>query len=110
MQAYDERAIFQAFPDFLARDRLTLAVRAGEISLLPALPTGWSDGAVSGLRARGGFEVAIEWRSGRLHEALITSDLGNPCAIRHGERTVRLTLARGASVRVDADLASIDQR
>ena len=83
---------------------------ADEISLLPALPTGWSDGAVSGLRARGGFEVAIEWRAGRLHEALITSDLGNPCAIRHGQRTARLTLARGASVRVDAHLASIDQR
>lgn len=47
------------------------------LQLLPALPEAWSDGEVSGLRARGGFDVSVKWRSGRIVEFRIKSLLGN---------------------------------
>jgi alpha-L-fucosidase 2 len=54
----------------------------GEIHLLPALPEAWSTGYVKGLRARGGFEVDINWRGGRLGGATIRSKVGNTCRLR----------------------------
>jgi alpha-L-fucosidase 2 len=55
---------------------------AGQIELLPALPKAWPAGAVAGLRARGGFEVDIEWRHGRLLKAAVRAPLGGTCRVR----------------------------
>ncbi|WP_337032348.1 glycoside hydrolase family 95 protein [Paenibacillus illinoisensis] len=52
------------------------------LELLPALPDSWQKGYVSGLRARGGFEVSIRWDRGQLAEAQITSLLGTDCVLR----------------------------
>ena len=55
----------------------------GEIYLLPALPDDWNTGSVSGLRARGDFEVDIDWENGILKKATIKSFSGGPCSIKY---------------------------
>jgi len=54
----------------------------GELHLLPAVPAKWTNGLISGLRARGGFEVGITWTNNRLASADLKSLLGNTCRIR----------------------------
>ena len=45
--------------------------RRGRIDLLPVLPQQWPSGRVAGLRLRGGVELSMSWRDGRLVEALL---------------------------------------
>ncbi len=61
---------------------LLLQSHEEELNLLPALPASWSTGEVSGLQARGGFEVGMRWQNGRLTEAAILSKAGNLCRVR----------------------------
>ncbi|MEH6434205.1 glycoside hydrolase family 95 protein [Massilia sp. DD77] len=86
-----------------AMAEMLLQSHAGEIHLLPALPTAWQDGSVRGLRARGGYEIDMTWKGGRLHGAAVRSVAGSgPVRLRHGARTIDLKLGPGQSASVRA--------
>jgi alpha-L-fucosidase 2 len=70
------------------------------LHLLPALPAEWSDGRVSGLCARGGFQVDMRWRSSRLISAAISSKLGGTCNVRYEKTVLPIRVERGREVRL----------
>jgi alpha-L-fucosidase 2 len=78
--------------------------QAGEIELLPALPKAWPTGTVKGLRARGGFEVDMQWKDGRLIGAAVRSAGGTACKVRCGDKVVDLKLTPGQTKRLDGNL------
>ncbi len=76
---------------------------AGEIELLPALPKAWPSGSVKGLRARGGFELGVQWKDSKLVNVTVRSLVGGSCRLRYGAVTRDLSLAKGQSAQWDGD-------
>lgn len=66
-----------------------------EIQILPALPSSWSSGNIKGLRARGGYTIAISWQSGKLTQLIVTADKAGTHSIRYGTKVLKTLLKKG---------------
>ncbi|GAB3834926.1 glycoside hydrolase N-terminal domain-containing protein [Dactylosporangium cerinum] len=92
---------------------MLLHSHAGELHVLPALPTAWPGGKVQGLRGRGGYTVGITWSSGQATEVLIRPDRDGTVRIRGRifAGTTQVTdLSTGGAVavtRLESDLVSL---
>lgn len=85
------------------RDSAVQNGQEGFVHLLPAVPSALSTGAVEGLRARGGFDVDIQWREGALVRARIGSRLGRPVTVRYAGAEMRPSIVAGESIEITPD-------
>jgi alpha-L-fucosidase 2 len=93
-----------AFPAGVAEMLLQSHGAENEIDLLPALPKVWPNGRVTGLRARGGFEVDLSWRDGRLATASVRGKPGAPFVARNAGRSATLEVGADGRVEINHDL------
>ena len=83
------------------------AVQSGEagfLHLLPALPSALATGKVSGLLARGGFEVALDWQNGKLVKAAIAARQSKPLKVRYAGREIEIQAKAGQTYNLGPDL------
>ncbi len=74
------------------------------VFLLPALPDAWQSGAVSGICARGGFEISINWENGILSEVKVLSTAGNRCTLNYNGKTISFNTKKGSNYNLDKKL------
>lgn len=107
---FDTHPPFQIDGNFGATAGITemlLQSHAGEIEFLPALPKAWPQGHIRGLRARGGFEIDVEWENRTLKRAKVTSNNGNRCFVRYGEKSFSFDTQKGATYQLTENLQLI---
>jgi alpha-L-fucosidase 2 len=80
---------------------------AGYVELLPALPEAWKTGKVSGLMARGGFQVDMAWKEGELTAVSVVSRLGNILVLKHGDQEMSYKTSPGQELEFDSALQLI---
>ena len=100
--------VTSAVNEMLVQSHERFGVDRYVIELLPALPKAWANGSVSGIRARGGLEVAIEWRAGKLKTATLRNVTRKAVGtrVRLGGKTVDLTLKGGETKQFVGGLGS----
>lgn len=79
---------------------MLLQSHMGFIHILPALPDAWEEGSITGLCAKGGFEVDIVWKEGKPQEITIHSKSGERCNLRYGESTLSFNTRKERSYKV----------
>jgi alpha-L-fucosidase 2 len=114
LRSYTVSNLFGIHPDFVTGEpifqidgnfggtagfaEMLLQSHTGALELLPALPPEWSDGSVSGLRARGGYEVDMDWSGGSLRTATLRASSAGNCRVRLDTDVETLETDRGEPV------------
>jgi len=86
---------------------MLLQSHLGSIDLLPALPDAITEGSISGVCARGGFELAFDWKDGELQTVEVLSKAGGGCQLRYSDRSVDFDTEIGKTYAFNGQLESI---
>lgn len=86
---------------------MLLQSHLNEISVLPALPHALPYGEISGVCARGGFELSFSWNNGKLEKLKVVSKAGRTCRLRYGGKTLEFDTRKGKSYYLDGDLGLV---
>ena len=68
------------------------------IHLLPALPDSWKNGEITGICARGGFELSLKWTDGKLRSGTVKSLLGNECKLMYDGKIILVEDENGKEI------------
>ena len=83
---------------------MLLQSQNGVMQILPALPAAWPEGEVSGLKARGNFEVGIDWSAGTATLVSVKSLSGTPLEVTYRGNKIRMETEKGITYNFDSDL------
>lgn len=78
-----------------------------KIDLLPALPDALPEGKISGVCARGGFELSFHWANSQLQEVEIFSKAGNKCTLKYKNKTIDIDTQKGTTYKFDGKLKKV---
>jgi alpha-L-fucosidase 2 len=104
---FDEHPPFQIDGNFggtAGVAEMLVQSHAGYIDILPALPSEWQNGKVSGLCARGGFVIDMEWADNKIQSIKLLSRNGGFCRIRCGDQLKEFDTLEGKEYEVEMDL------
>jgi len=74
------------------------------IDILPALPSVLPEGKITGVCARGGFELSFSWKEGVLNDVEVLSKAGNKCRLRYKGKTIEFESVKGKTYKLDGEL------
>jgi alpha-L-fucosidase 2 len=74
------------------------------VHLLPALPSAFATGKVTGLRARGGLDISISWRNGKLDRATLLVKERKPVKVRYAGKEIEIQAQAGKLYEIDGGL------
>ncbi len=83
---------------------MLLQSQLGKIELLPALPDALSKGSVSGIIARGGFELSFDWENSKIQTVKVTSKKGQPCKLAYDGKEIEFETEVGKTYTFDTFL------
>lgn len=98
---FDAHPPFQIDGNFGGTSGMTemvLQSRNGAVHLLPALPSAWPNGKLTGLRARGGLGVDVWWKDGKLLRARLTANKAGRHTVHVAGRSLVADLRRGERI------------